>query len=80
MMVRYYASAIGERGRLRYVPPAQAAVDGADWIIDESPDNAPAPASISDAKGREYTIDGTYPAGPLSGITWQVYRQRHAAR
>ena len=80
MMVRYYAIAIGERGRLRYVPPAEAAVEGADWIIDESPDNAPAPASISDAKGREYTIDGTYPAGPLSGITWQVYRQRHATR
>jgi hypothetical protein len=60
------------------VPAAQAAVEGADWVIDESPDNAPAQASMSDANRRKYTIDRTYPAGPLSGITWHVYRQRHS--
>jgi hypothetical protein len=78
MMVRYYGRAIGARERLRYIPAEQAAAEAAEWAIDESPDNTPAPKPIRNAQGREYTIDGTYPSGPLSGITWRVYRQNHS--
>jgi hypothetical protein len=76
MMVRYYGRVLGAQARLRYVAAEQASVEGAEWVIDEAADNSPAPQHIVDPRGREYTIDGTYRAGALSGITWRVYRQR----
>jgi len=75
MMMRYYTRAIGAQSRLRYVATEEAAVEGAQWVIDENLDNAPAPQSIVDTHGRQYSIDRVYDAGPLSGIVWRVYRQ-----
>jgi hypothetical protein len=75
LMVRYYARAIGARERLRYVPAAQAAIEGAEWVIDESPGGTLPPAA---KRARDHTIEGTYPSGPISGINWQVYRQRRS--
>ncbi len=78
MMVRYYARAIGAQDRLRYVSADKAAVEGAQWVIDENLDNAPAPQLIVDKHGRQYTVDRVYDAGPLSGIVWRLYRQHGA--
>ena len=75
MLVHYYARAIGAQGRLQYVSADKAAVEGAQWVIDEALDNAPASQLIVDKHGRQYTMDRVYPAGPLSGIVWRVYRQ-----
>ena len=75
MLVHYYARAIGAQDRLQYVSADKAAVEGAQWVIDEALDNAPASQLIVDKHGRQYTMDRVYPAGPLSGIVWRVYRQ-----
>jgi len=78
MMVRYYARAIGAQDKLRYVSADTAAVEGAQWVIDENFDNAPAPQLIVDKHDRQYTVDRVYNTGPLSGIVWRLYRQHGA--
>ena len=78
MLVHYYARAIGAQGRLQYVSADKAAVEGAQWVIDENFDNAPAPQLIVDKNGRQYTVDRVYDTGPLSGIVWRLYRQHSA--
>jgi hypothetical protein len=78
MMVRYYARAIGAQDKLRYVSADTAAVEGAQWVIDENFDNAPAPQLIVDKHDRQYTVDRVYNTGPLSGIVWRLYRQHSA--
>jgi hypothetical protein len=74
MVVAYYARALSADRQLRYVSPGDYRPGSADWVIVETLGQS-AEAEISDPYGQPFGLDGVYPAGPLSGTSWYLYRR-----
>ena len=76
-MLRYYGASLPAGKTLEYVPIERLQEVAPDWVVMHSfdPDAVPATPAIFDGAGREYRLFRTYPAGPLSGWHWYVYRR-----
>jgi hypothetical protein len=76
----YLPSEVGAK-RAEYVPHGSWPEHGPDWVVTqrESLDPVrPVPDHLTGPTGNEYTLMEVFPAAPLSGLHWYVYRNRSA--
>jgi hypothetical protein len=76
-VLTFHARALGTAKPLEYRSQGEWPPDGPEWVIThKEPLVAPVPASeqIHDEAGHEYALEAVFPAAPLSGMHWFVYR------
>jgi dolichyl-phosphate-mannose-protein mannosyltransferase len=77
LLIDYHRRHVAGGQRIQYVTSAAYPSEGVDWAILESLGEK-APLTMSDGKGHDFSLCGTYPSGDLSGITWFLYRDASA--
>jgi hypothetical protein len=74
-MLEFYQTALPANLNVEYRHRNDIPRSGTEWIITHALEPAPPPAASMTIYGKTYRLQAVFPASPLSGFTWYVYRK-----